>query len=399
MAVVLSDKIFRLYFPLIVVRLSLLKEFFVEENEKEVEQVNESASLDTVQNAVNADSVTADEGKKTKSKKPVILGAVAAFVIAAGGAVGAFFGLDMNVPSATEWVKDYDAVQETAKERNKDVLLAFTGIGWDNVSGKFEKDIMLNQEFIRKVGKKFELAQIDIPSGENEVSEEEMQKIFTYAMMYGLETTPSLILLNKEGTRYGMVAYSEDMGLESVIEAIEKEEFSYNELGKLKADIEKAKGVKKVKLIDELYEKSTDEEKAQMTDYILEVQTLDPENKSGLLGKYKLLAAYSEAGLYMQRGDVISARDLLIRVAEDSAIEPEYAQEAFYTAAYISALSGLMTTQEEIDNVCSLIEKAINIYPESEHIEDLNQFLNLVKEQKPTPVEAQQSTAPAEESK
>lgn len=371
----------------------------MEENEKEVEQINETAAVDTVQSAENADSDTASEGKKAKSKKPVILGAVAALVIVAGGAAGAFFGLDMNVPSATEWVKDYDAVQESAKERNKDILLAFTGVDWDNISGKFEKDIMQNQEFIKKIGKKFELAQIDIPSGENEVSEEEMQKIFTYAMMYGLETTPSLILLNKEGTRYGIVAYSEDMGLEAVIEAIEKEEFSYNELGKLKADIEKAKGVKKVKLIDELYEKSSDEEKGQMTDYILEVPTLDPDNKSGLLGKYKLLAAYSEAGLYMQRGDVVSARDLLIHIAEDTAVEPEYAQEALYTAAYISALSGLMTTQEEIDYVCSLIEKSINIYPESEHIEDLNQFLNLVKEQKPISNEEQQSTAPVEGSK
>lgn len=350
----------------------------MEENEKEAGQVNEIAAVETVQ---TESAAAADEGKKAKSKKPAILGAVAAVVIAAGGAVGAFFGLDLNVPAATEWVKDYDAVQTTAKERNKNILLAFTGTTWDDMSAAFEKDIMNDQEFIKKMGKKFELAQIDIPSGENDVSEDEMQKIFTYAMMYGLETTPSLILINTEGASFGSVVYSPTMGLESVIESVDEAEKAYKDLAKLKANLEKATGVKKVQLIDEIYEKSPDEEKAKMTDYILEVPTLDPENKSGLLGKYKLLAAYSEAGLYMQRGDVISARELLVKTAEDSSVDPEYAQEAFYTAAYVTALSGMMTTQKEIDYVCSLIEKAINVYPESEHIEDLNQFLTLVKQQ------------------
>ena len=354
----------------------------MEENEKEVEQVNEAA-VETVQTETVS---AAGEGKKAKSKKPAILGAIGAVVIAACGGVGAFFGLDLNVPAAKEWVKDYEAVQTTAKERNKNILLAFTGTGWDGVSVNFENDIMQDKEFIKKMGKKFELAQIDIPAGENEVSEEEMQKIFTYAMMFNLETTPSLILLSPEGVSYGVVAYQEEMGLETVIEAVENVESGYKALAKLKSDIEKASGVKKVQLIDELYEKSSDEEKANMTDYILEVPALDPENQSGLVGKYKLLAAYSEAGLYMQRGDVRSARELLVRVAEDSVVEPEYAQEAYYTAAYITALSGLMTTQQEIDYVCSLIEKSIDIYPESEHLEDLNQFLSLIKQQKPAPI-------------
>ena len=361
----------------------------MEENEKEVEQVNEAAA-ETVQTETTD---AADEGKKTKSKKPAILGAVAAVVIAAGGAVGAFFGFDMNVPSATEWVKDYETVLETATERNKSILLAFTGKTWDESSAAFESDIMNDQEFIKKMGKKYELAHIDIPGGEDEVSEEEMQKIFTYAMMFNLETTPSLILLSPEGVSYGVVAYQQEMGLETVIEAVENVENGYKALAKLKSDIEKASGVKKVQLIDELYEKSSDEEKAQMTDYILEVPALDPENQSGLVGKYKLLAAYSEAGLYMQRGDVVGARDVLLRMVESSDVEPEYAQEAYYTAAYITALGGLLTTQEEIDYTCSLIEKAIAAYPESEHIEDLNNFLSLVKQQPPKSVELDEQPA------
>ncbi|MBR4825673.1 MAG: thioredoxin family protein [Spirochaetaceae bacterium] len=360
----------------------------MEENEKEVEQVNEAA--ETVQTET---ANTADTGKKAKSKKPVILGAIGAVVIAACGGVGAFFGLDLNVPAAKEWVKDYEAVQTTAKERNKNILLAFTGTGWDGVSDGFEKDVMNDSEFIKKMGKKFELAQIDIPAGENEVSEEEMQKIFTYAMMFNLETTPSLILLSPEGISYGSVAYQQEMGLEAVIEAVENIENGYKAMAKLKSDIEKASGVKKVQLIDELYEKSSDEEKAKMTDYILEVPALDPENQSGLVGKYKLLAAYSEAGLYMQRGDVVGARDVLLRMVEGSDVEPEYAQEAYYTAAYISALGGLLTTQEEIDFTCSLLEKAIAVYPESEHIEDLNNFLNLVKQQSPQSVELDEQPA------
>lgn len=364
----------------------------MEENEKEVEQVNETAAVETVQ---TESAAAADEGKKAKSKKPAILGAVAAVVIAAGGAVGAFFGLDLNVPAAKEWVKDYEAVQTTAKERNKNILLAFTGTGWDGVSVSFENDIMQDKEFIKKMGKKFELAQIDIPAGENEVSEEEMQKIFTYAMMFNLETTPSLILLSPEGVSYGVIAYQQEMGLETIISAIENVENGYKALAKLKADIEKASGVKKVQLIDELYEKSSDEEKAKMTDYILEVPALDPENQSGLVGKYKLLAAYSEAGLYMQRGDVVGARDVLLHMVESSDVEPEYAQEAYYTAAYITALGGLLTTQKEIDYTCSLIEKAIAAYPESEHIEDLNNFLSLVKQQ-PVPDDTAESAESAE---
>ncbi|MBO4758907.1 MAG: hypothetical protein J5505_02510, partial [Spirochaetaceae bacterium] len=57
------------------------------------------------------------------------------------------------------------------------------------------------------------------------------------------------------------------------------------------------------------------------------------------------------------------------------------------------ALGGLLTTQEEIDYTCSLLEKAIAIYPESEHIEDLNNFLGLVKQQVPMPVELDEQPA------
>lgn len=356
----------------------------MEENEKEVEQVNEAA--ETVQTeTANA----ADTGKKAKSKKPVILGAIGAVVIAACGGVGAFFGLDLNVPAAKEWVKDYEAVQTTAKERNKNILLAFTGTGWDGVSDGFEKDVMNDAEFIKKMGKKFELAQIDIPGGESDVSEEEMQKIFTYAMMYNLNTTPSFILVSPEGISYGVIECSQSMGLEAVIEAVENAENDYKALAKLKTDIEKASGVKKVQLIDELYEKSSDAEKTspKMTDYILEVPALDPENQSGLVGKYKLLAAYSEAGLYMQRGDVKGARDVLLRMVEGSDVESEYTQEAYFTAAYISALGGLLTTQEEIDFTASLIEKAISINPEAETVDNMYSLLYYVKQQPPQSVE------------
>lgn len=352
----------------------------MEENENEVNQTVAAENVTETSAPVDA-AVEKTEDSKPKSKKPAIFGAIAAVVVLAGGAVGAFFGLDMNVPSATEWVKDYSAVQISAGDRDKSILLAFTGVDWDNVSGKFEKEIMQDSEFIKKMGKKYELAQIDIPGGEAEVSEEEMQSIFTYAMMYGLQTTPSLILVDSKGASYGIVAYSEDMGLEAVIEAVENAETAFKDLKKLKDSIDKAQGVKKVKLIDELYEKSSDEERVELMDYILEVPALDPKNESGLLGKYKLLGGYNEASIYMQKGDVKSARDVLVRVAEDPALEPELAQESFYTAAYISAIGGLITSQEEIDSVVALIQKAIDVNPESEHIADLQQFMDLVKAQ------------------
>ncbi|NLK46335.1 MAG: thioredoxin family protein [Treponema sp.] len=362
----------------------------MEENEL---KENESSSVETNQLTEDSSNASEETKAKCKCKKTLILGIIAAVVLVAGGAVGAFFGLGMNVARATEWVKDYEAVQETAKNRNKNILLVFTGVEWDNISGDFEKNIMQDKEFIKKMGKKFELAHIDIPASESSIPEEEMQQIFTYAMMYGLETTPSFILLNSECKSYGTVAFTEDMGLEAVIEAIVAAETSYKDLIKLKASIGKAKGIKKVELIDTLYENSSDEEKAELMDYILEIPTLDPENESGLLGKYKLLAAYNEAGLYMQRGDVLSARDLLVRVAEDPVVDSKYSQEAFYTAAYVSALGGLTVTQEEIDYVCTLIEKAINAYPESEHIQDLNHFLELVKSQTPAPAEVDEVPA------
>ena len=125
----------------------------------------------------------------------------------------------------------------------------------------------------------------------------------------------------------------------------------------------KSNGVNKAELIDELYSAVSEEFSYQFTDYIAEFPSLDPENKTGKLGKYKLLLAYDESlAIFNESGDIDAAAQVFIDLAESGLLTVEEYQTAYYNAAYLESYGGQIVTE----NTIPYLQKAYDAAPESE---------------------------------
>lgn len=277
---------------------------------------------------------------------------------------------------ATEWVSDFDAAQAVAKEQKKSILLVFTGIEWDQVSAGVKESLIDTPEFIKAAGKKYELVQIDIPIEEGTVEAAELEKRYELANKYSLQTTPGFVLIDSEGNKYASISYSEELNtVETLTAKFAESEKEYKEIVSLKSKTDRAKGTAKVKLIDELYEKTPAEQRDSLLTYIAEVPTLDPENTTGLVGKYKLQQAYVDASGLMQAGDFAGVCELFKSTAEDPMVTGEDKQNAYYMEAYISFSSGISSLEE----VLVMLENAVAAAPESAAATDIAYTIEQLK--------------------
>ena len=148
-------------------------------------------------------------------------------------------------------------------------------------------------------------------------------------------SVPALIAASADTIPYGMILYGPDSDVQTVTAEVKKLQETGKKVKSLKAKLEKASGVNKAKLIDELYNSVDENFTYQFQDLIAEFPTLDPENKTGKLGQYKLLLAYDESlAIFNESGDITAATQVFIDLAESGLLNSEEYQTAYYNANY-----------------------------------------------------------------
>lgn len=265
-----------------------------------------------------------------------------------------------------EWLTDLDQATLAAEENNKDLLIFFSGLGWDGYSEQFTSEILTQKAFLKEIGANYIPVQLNIALDEEGLTEEEIvvnQSNYMIAYSLGVSSVPSIIVMTKDGNPYGSILYTTDTTTESVIADFKAIKKAGDSIRKLTPKIEKATGVNKAELIDELYSSVSEEFSYQFTDYIAEFPSLDPENKTGKLGKYKLLLAYDESlAIFNESGDINAAAQVFINLAESGLLTVEEYQTAYYNAAYLESYGGQIVTE----NTLPYLQKAYDAAPDSE---------------------------------
>lgn len=315
----------------------------------------------------------------------IILGAV--LIVAGVGIV--LFATGVFAPAA-EWSTNLEAATNDALDAKKNVLLVFAGTEWDGVSATFKESVLDTERFRKTMGRKYELVFIDIPADEDPFADaDNPPDWYTLATQYALQATPTLMLINGQGEAYGNIMYEETFTEpQTVIGAIKTVEDNIKKVAQLSVKIEKANGIKKVKLIDELFEATAPNERDSLIAYIRQVPELDPNNESGVLGKYKLQLAYLDASSVMNTGEVEKARDMFLSLTEGDLLEADYKQEALFMAAYISYMTGIA----DANAVADLLQQAIDASPESESVESIKYTLDQIKLMEQTPIEGTEAS-------
>ena len=138
--------------------------------------------------------------------------------------------------------------------------------------------------------------------------------------------------------------------------------------------VQMSSGVEKVRAIDSLYEATPEAGRKPLAALVREVPQLDPEDGSGLVGKYEFIRTYDEALEAIAEGRREGVVESFVSIAEGGHLDGPRRQEAYYNAAYLMALFG----ESDYDRMYELLEKAQESDPESVRMADISNLMVMV---------------------
>ena len=103
-----------------------------------------------------------------------------------------------NPESEDLWLSDHQAAMEKAKEKERPVLLNFTGSDWCPPCIQMERTVFQTPEFAEGVRDDWVLLELDFPRG-IEQPETLQRQNQTLAEQFGIQGFPTFVLLNADG--------------------------------------------------------------------------------------------------------------------------------------------------------------------------------------------------------
>jgi len=237
-----------------------------------------------------------------------------------------------------KWHDNFDRARRAAERSHREIYLLFTGDGWSQESIPFKERVTGTKEFSRLFSKEYvfvniNLSQEDLAPGGDEAKQH-------LAFMYDVKEYPSAFILSKEG--YVLSKVPADSSVEDAQDyhdIIEELSDSIADVRACIKAVENNSGAEKVIAVEDLILSSDSGSSEIYRDLILQVPKMDPNNESGLVGKYRLLGAY-----YLSRSLISKHQpgvDLpFIEAAESGLLDGAQTQEAYYVAAYSLCSTG-----------------------------------------------------------
>ena len=290
---------------------------------------------------------------------------------------------------------DFDEATAVANKKNQDIMVIITLDGDDDQSTDFMNKVVRDSKFKDEIASKYAVVCMDFSqkSYEATVAAEDadaaakkaaeenasrMQKNTRVATILNATETPVIFLLSKEQYLINGLFYDdENRTLDGFKEAIAAKASSIDDMHKMIYQTKIGTAEEKIAAIDALFEATSPSYRLLLLDLIDSVKSLDPTNKSGLVGKYVYEAAAAKSDKALIDGDVKTAVQYFIDVAEEEYVPAESKQQALYTAAYMSSMAEL----EEIPVVISYLEKSIQYAPDSEDVPAIKRVIAALQEQ------------------
>ncbi|MBO5137757.1 MAG: thioredoxin family protein [Spirochaetaceae bacterium] len=261
------------------------------------------------------------------------------------------------------WQSNYATAKALAEAQGKNIFLFVSGEDWDTYSTNLRTTIFETEEFMSEVEKDYVLVHLDFSNSRNE--DQFMQEDAQVAMDFNATTMslPAVILITNDGYVFGTIDFDETVTTPNqYIEVLKTHNEKAKTVSELLEKIEKAEGAKKAKLIDTLVETVPQSHRYLLTELAMTIPYIDPTNESGIIGKYQVQEAYSNAIQSIYMGDVQGAINALLAPVDDGFLSSEEKQELYYQAAYFYSMQG----EETIPQVVEYLQKAYDEAPDSE---------------------------------
>jgi thioredoxin-related protein len=278
------------------------------------------------------------------------------FVVVAALGAALALGAFARMGSAAEglWETDFKAAQAKAKNEKKYLLVDFTGSDWCGWCIKLHNEVFDKEPFKTDAPKQFVLVELDFPH-QKEQSDELKKQNKELSEKYEVEGFPTVLLLDAEGQVIARTGYQEG-GPEAYLKHVAGFSTIYQNVVALKGKLDKAQGIERAKLLDEIvegYQKLGNEAK-EVAAWCKEIIALDPDNKAGLKVKYEFPLALKDAQELLQTGKSAEAKAAVDAALALKGIPGEMRQNgyllkvqiAFMEKKFVDAVAALKLAKE-----------------------------------------------------
>ena len=284
--------------------------------------------------------------------------------------IGFCFVLMMNsCVSTSSAEKSGTTARQNADDR--DILLIFTGSDWSKEAGIFLKNI-LTETCKTELAKNYAVHFIDLLRNPSENERKTVQKNYLLFSEYAVPEIPFIVLQTAEQDMYASAVIGADIKNEAqLIEKIKALTAQRTKVVEARKHIDTTKGPEKARAIDAFLTTVGNAEAHRYDALRMQVPALDPDNRSGLKGKYVLMSADIRAKTFTLKGNYHKAGDEYKAAAETGDLSPAELQLAWYLAAY----SYLMAGDADTETVVGYLQKAIDADPQNAAVQQLNQAI------------------------
>ena len=265
-----------------------------------------------------------------------------------------------------------DTVGRRNTNRDKrDILLIFTGSDWSQEAANFSKNI-LTESCKTELAKNYAVRFIDLLHNPSENERETAQKNYLLFSEYAVPDVPFIVLQTAEQDVYASAVIGADIKNEAqLMEKIKALTVQRTKVVEARKHIDTTKGSEKARAIDTFLTTVGNAEAHRYDALRMQVPALDPDNRSGLKGKYVLMSADIRAKTFTVQGNYHKAGDEYKAAAETGDLSPAELQLAWYLAAY----SYLMAGDADTETVVGYLQKAIDADPQNAAVQQLNQAI------------------------
>jgi thioredoxin-related protein len=287
--------------------------------------------------------------------------------------------------SKPTWLSNYDEAKQLAEKNNKRIFLLFSADETDEASSDLRKNIFDTKE-LNKALKEYVLVNLDFSESrytavdvaedadeqtlaDAEAARDLLLQDSDVAQKYSVQGLPTAYLLTKEGYVLATIDISlNEDGTPTITTAaqfialIDEQKEQIDAIYALLSRIDSSAAADKATAINDLYEATEVQYRFLLADFFKQVPELDPDNTTGILGKFVLQTAYLNAMDYFAVGDLDSAIAEFLAVSENPVLSREEKQEVLFSAAYFMAQSGY----GDLETVLTFLADAYDAAPESE---------------------------------
>jgi len=183
------------------------------------------------------------------------------------------------------WSDDPQAATKLALKEKKDLLLLYTGSDWCPPCQKLEEEVFSDEDFYAEAEQHFVFVKFDFLR-KSPISEKMKMLNQEWAKKFGIDSFPTVILVDAEMRPYAFAGYEEG-GAENYLGMLEENRQTRLKRDEKMAAAEKAKGDERAKLLDEALSAIPREiSEVYYNEIIEEIVKLDKDDELGLRTKW-----------------------------------------------------------------------------------------------------------------